>query len=176
MITCVSYALVVLTNQGSISLKNDPKTMKSDQKSLANFKAKTSFFFDNFDFPIILLAATSRDRFRKPRTGMWDELLEDLDLDEGDGPNLGASFFVGDAGGRAARNGVKADHACSDRDFASNVGVVFHTPEEYFLHEEPMVYTRNFEPSAYLGALSTEASEILRLSPQICTARELTAR
>ena len=46
---------------------------------------------------------------------MWTELLEDLGLDEGDGPDLRCSVFVGDAGGRAARNGAKADHACSDR-------------------------------------------------------------
>lgn len=46
---------------------------------------------------------------------MWDELIEDLDLDEGDGPDLKSSFYVGDAGGRAARPNAKADHACSDR-------------------------------------------------------------
>lgn len=89
--------------------------MKADQKSLAAFKAKAMAVFSHFDFPIILLAATARDRYRKPRTGMWDELLEDLDLDVGDGPDLKSSFFVGDAGGRAARNESKADHSCSDR-------------------------------------------------------------
>ncbi len=110
-----SYAIIILTNQGSVSLKNDPKTLKADQRSLAAFKAKASAVFSHFDFPIILLAATARDRYRKPRTGMWDELIEDLDLDVGDGPDLGSSFFVGDAGGRTARNEIKADHACSDR-------------------------------------------------------------
>lgn len=89
--------------------------MKSDQKSLATFKAKVGSIFSTFDFPLLLLAATSRDGYRKPRTRMWDELLEDLDLDEANGPDLEASLFVGDAGGRPARQGVKADHACSDR-------------------------------------------------------------
>lgn len=46
---------------------------------------------------------------------MWDKLLEELDLDIGDGPDLESSFFVGDAGGRAARKEIKADHSCSDR-------------------------------------------------------------
>lgn len=64
---------------------------------------------------MILLAATARDLYRKPRTGMWKELREDLDLDEGDGPDLEFSFFVGDAGGRAARTNAKADHSCVDR-------------------------------------------------------------
>lgn len=71
--------------------------------------------FSHFEFPVILLAATARDRYRKPRTGMWKALLEDLDLDESDGPDLESSFFVGDAGGRAARINAKADHSCSDR-------------------------------------------------------------
>ena len=109
------YTLVIFTNQGSVSLKNDPTTTKSDQRSLATFKTKTTAVFNHFDFPINLLAATARDRFRKPRTGMWSELLEDLDLDKDDGPDLQHSLFVGDAGGRAARTGAKADHSSCDR-------------------------------------------------------------
>ena len=46
---------------------------------------------------------------------MWDELLEEIDLDVHGGPDLPACFFVGDAGGRPARSGTKADHASSDR-------------------------------------------------------------
>ena len=110
-----SYAIVILTNQGSISLKSDPKTLKSDQRSLATFKAKVDAVFGHLDFPMILLAATGRDRYRKPRTGMWHEMLEEIDLDEGESPDLKSSFFVGDAGGRAARANAKADHSCSDR-------------------------------------------------------------
>lgn len=109
------YAIVIITNQGSVSLRNDPKAFKSDQRSLANFKAKVGSVLSHFDFPILLLAATARDGYRKPRTGTWKELLDDLDLNEGDGPDLQSSFFVGDAGGRAARTNAKADHACSDR-------------------------------------------------------------
>ena len=109
------YTIVVITNQGSVRLKTDPKTLKSDQRSLANFKTKVASVFSHFDFPVLLLAATVRDCHRKPRIGAWKELLNDLDLDEGDGPDLQSSFFVGDAGGRAARANAKADHACSDR-------------------------------------------------------------
>ena len=114
-----SYNIVILTNQGSISLKTDSKSLKSDQRSLATFKTKVNSVFGHFDFPILLLAATARDKYRKPRTGMWTELLEELDLDEGDSLDRERSFFVGDAGGRAARADVKADHACSDR-YAAN--------------------------------------------------------
>ena len=105
--------------------------------------------FGHLDFPLVLLAATGRDKYRKPRTGMWDELLEDLDLDVNNGPDLDASFFVGDAGGRPATSQFKADHSCSDRNFATNVGIEFKTPEEYFLDEAPRPYTRSFDPQTY---------------------------
>jgi hypothetical protein len=37
------------------------------------------------------------------------------------------------------------------RDLAANVGVSFHTPEEYFLREQPRPFTRNFDPTTYLS-------------------------
>ncbi|KAI4172241.1 MAG: hypothetical protein LQ343_003676 [Gyalolechia ehrenbergii] len=155
------YLISILSNQGSVGLKDDPKSVKSDQKLLSNFKSKVNSVFNQLDIPIILLAASARDRYRKPRTGMWTELLEDFDLDIGEGPDLKASFFVGDAGGRAARGAKKADHSCSDRNFAANVGIQFKTPEEYFLHEPPQPFTRAFEPTSYLHsafATSLDAS------------------
>ena len=107
--------MVILSNQGGISLRSDPKTVKSDQKRLSDFKAKVSLVFSQLDFPIAIYAATARDQYRKPRTGMWKEVLEDSDLDAGGGPDLAASFFVGDAGGRQGSRGDKGDHSCSDR-------------------------------------------------------------
>lgn len=46
---------------------------------------------------------------------MWEELLDDFDLDVDGGPNLNESIFIGDAGGRAPRNGQKGDHSGCDR-------------------------------------------------------------
>ncbi|KAI4187718.1 MAG: hypothetical protein L6R41_002620 [Letrouitia leprolyta] len=149
------YLIAILSNQGSIGLKDDPKSIKGDQKLLSNFKAKVNSVFNQLDIPIVLLAASARDRYRKPRTGMWTELIEDFDLDIGDGPDLKASFFVGDAGGRAARGAIKADYSCSDRNrnFAANLGIEYRTPEEFFLHEPTQPFTRDFDPSDYLRSL-----------------------
>ena len=105
----------MISNQGGISLKSDPKTVKSDQKRLSEFKAKVTSVLSQIDFPVTIYAATSRDKFRKPRTGMWLELLEDYDLDIGEGPDLKNSIFIGDAAGRPAVDGVKQDHSSSDR-------------------------------------------------------------
>ncbi|KAL8786091.1 MAG: hypothetical protein Q9195_008367 [Heterodermia aff. obscurata] len=147
------YIIAVLTNQGRLSLKTDSKSVKQDQRSLVVFKSKVNAVLNHFDFPIILLAATGRDKYRKPRMGMWNELLEDVDLDIDDGPDLAASFFVGDAGGRPATSGVKADHSCSDRDLATNIGIEFKTPEEFFLEEKPRSYSRIFDPREFLDQL-----------------------
>ncbi len=98
-------------------IPKEPKTLKSDLKSLSRFKTKIAAVVNQLQLPISLYAATERDRFRKPRTGMWEELREYFDLDAGEGVDLDGSLFVGDAGGRLAdvnsRSG--ADFACSDR-------------------------------------------------------------
>lgn len=96
-------------------MKSDPKTVKSDQKRLADFKTKVSAVLNQIDIPISVYAATSRDQYRKPRTGMWSELLDDYDLDAASSVDLENSFFVGDAGGREAISGGVKDHSCVDR-------------------------------------------------------------
>lgn len=104
-----------MSNQAGISLKPDPKTIKSDQKRLADFKAKVSAVLTQLDLPISVYAATSHDRYRKPRVGMWEELLEDYDLESAEAVDLDNSFFVGDAAGRLAIGGRPKDFSCGDR-------------------------------------------------------------
>lgn len=104
-----------MSNQGGISLKPDPKTVKSDQKRLADFKGKVSAVLNQLDIPITIYAATARDLYRKPRTGMWNEILDDYDLDGASSVDPENSLFVGDAGGREAVAGGVKDHSCVDR-------------------------------------------------------------
>ncbi|KAI9867300.1 MAG: hypothetical protein M1813_009578 [Trichoglossum hirsutum] len=144
------YLLVVFTNQGAVSLKSDSKTIKRDQKNLATFKGRVTASLNRLDFPIFVYAATSRDKYRKPRTGMWEEMLRDFDLN-GASLDLESSFFVGDAAGRPAIDGGSQDFSCSDRDFAANIGIQFYTPEEFFLKEPSKSFTRDFDPAMYLN-------------------------
>ncbi|KAF2184429.1 PNK3P-domain-containing protein [Zopfia rhizophila CBS 207.26] len=158
------YLVAVLSNQGGISLKGDPKTVKSDQRRLANFKTKVSAVLTQLDLPISVYAATGRDQYRKPRVGMWQELLEDYDIVPAASIDLENSFFVGDAGGREAVAGGVKDHSCVDRDFAANIGIPFRTPEEHFLQEDPRPFVRAFDPTVLLqkrAGKSTSANSTL---------------
>ncbi|XP_055003827.1 bifunctional polynucleotide phosphatase/kinase-like [Boleophthalmus pectinirostris] len=72
--------------------------------------------------------------YRKPVVGMWTHLCEKAN--ESIPVDKAQSFYVGDAAGRPenwAPGKKKKDFSCSDRCFALNIGLQFHTPEEYFL-------------------------------------------
>ncbi|KAF2266661.1 PNK3P-domain-containing protein [Lojkania enalia] len=158
------YFVAVLSNQGGISLKPNPKTVKSDQKRLGDFKGKVSAVLKQLDIPVSVYAATARDQYRKPRVGMWQQLLQDYNIESVDAVDLENSFFVGDAGGRnAVAGGAPKDHSCVDRDFAANIGIHFRTPEEHFMHEDSRPFVREFDPTNYLqegAAKSTSAVPI----------------
>jgi hypothetical protein len=44
-------------------------------------------------------------------------------------------------------------------DFADNVGIKFHTPEEYFLKEAPRTFHRTFDPTIYAGTAEDSQEE-----------------
>lgn len=105
----------MISNQGGISLKPDTKAPNASQTKLAAFKSKVTAVFQQLDFPISVYAATEKDIFRKPRIGIWNELMEDYDIHLPGDLDLQNSIFVGDAGGRDAVGGLQKDFSCSDR-------------------------------------------------------------
>ena len=101
--------IVIFSNQGGIARG---KPTKED------FMKKISSISIRLRVPLLVIAATNRDIYRKPCTGMWSHLLE-----HENGkivPKLASSFYVGDAAGRFAdwRKGmptaISSDFVCSN--------------------------------------------------------------
>ncbi|GME79065.1 unnamed protein product [[Candida] boidinii] len=142
------YLILIFTNQGGV-------VVKKGAKSVNNFTEKIEKIIDNInenikkdesleELPLLVYASTKKSKatkpseddvfgspielhtsFRKPNTGMWDEFLALIDPLEG-GVDFEESFYVGDAAGRPK------DFSDSDKNFAKNIGLKFHVPEDYF--------------------------------------------
>lgn len=83
------YKVVLLSNQLGIS---KGKPTKDD------FKQKVEDIAARLQVPLVLMAATTKSKYRKPCTGMWDHLIKfenaAVEVD------MKSSFYVGDAAGR----------------------------------------------------------------------------
>lgn len=112
------YQLVIFSNQKGIS-----KNRVSEEEIKNRFEK----LFELLGFPIFTVIAKKGDEYRKPFPKMIELLGFDVDLKN--------SFYCGDAAGR------HKDFACSDREFAHNVGIPFYTPENLFLKQEEKVFS-----------------------------------
>jgi len=52
------------------------------------------------------------------------------------------------------------------RDLASNIGINFMTPEEFFLDDEPRPFARAFDPSKHVSPVLTSKTDASKFSEQ----------
>ncbi|XP_070761471.1 bifunctional polynucleotide phosphatase/kinase [Enoplosus armatus] len=133
------YKVVFFTNQMGIAKgKLRPEV----------FKSKVEDVLTKLQLPVQVFVATGPGIYRKPVMGMWNHLCEKAN--DGVTVDKTQSLYVGDAAGRPenwAPGKKKKDFSCSDRLFALNIGLQFHTPEEYFLGWKSAPYSLpKFDP------------------------------
>jgi bifunctional polynucleotide phosphatase/kinase len=114
----IDYNIVIYTNQKGLDKK----------LGLDNFKEKIINIIQSFNVKISVFISYQDDFYRKPLTGMWDLLCENINVDSKN------SFYVGDAAGR------KNDFSNSDINFAHNIRIKFLLPEE-FIQNKVIKYT-----------------------------------
>ncbi|XP_063933480.1 bifunctional polynucleotide phosphatase/kinase-like isoform X2 [Zophobas morio] len=150
------YKIVVISNQLGITKKKVPEFF---------LKKKVAQILKAVGVPVQCFLATALDKYRKPLPGMWSlvQLYNKVNID------LSKSFFCGDAAGRPAgwEVGAKKDFSDSDRKFAFNVGLTFHTPEEFFLNAPPQPFQWK-GPDPKLLPLSTSRAPPFVLEKDSC--------
>ncbi|XP_037244475.1 LOW QUALITY PROTEIN: bifunctional polynucleotide phosphatase/kinase [Falco rusticolus] len=160
------YKLVIFTNQLGIS---------RGRLRPHDFKAKVEAVTERLGVPFQVLVATGPGIYRKPVLGMWDHLCEEANEDVT--VSVPDSFYVGDAAGRPpnwAPGRKKKDFSCSDRLFALNAELRFHTPEEFFLGWAPAPFNlptfdpRHYDPEAPL--YDPPDAPLVSTSPEVVVA------
>lgn len=161
------YKIVIFTNQAGIG---------RGRIKISEFMEKIGKVVKMYKVPIQVFISTTNSIYRKPSIKMWTTLQKDFN--QNIPIDLEHSFYVGDAAGRPDnwQPGKKKDFACSDRLFAINIGLKFHTPEEFFLSQPPVKYTMPaFDPrniiipglnSLFEGLVSSKQEMILMIGVQ----------
>lgn len=118
-----NYNIVIFSNQSKLK----------DDKLVNEFKEKIDNILNSLNLDIQVYISKKEGYFRKPLTGMYDTFIQKNNIlfvsDK--------SFYCGDAAGRIYlwKKKNKKDFSCSDRMFANNINLNFHTPELIFNNE-----------------------------------------
>jgi len=144
------YKVIIFTNQAGI---------EKNKQNPADIKGKILDLATELGFPIQAFVAAATDAWRKPNTSMWDFMIKNHN--GGVQPDFNECTFVGDAAGRAKgwKTGAAKDFSCADRTFASNIGVKFATPEEFFLGEGSVAFEwDSIDPNTVLEGIKVVAN------------------
>lgn len=118
-----NYQIVIISNQNGIS---KGKTKAED------WQGKVEDFIKKVELPITVFASLKDSPYRKPRTKLWDEFLQHIDISK--------SFYCGDAGGLPKRKiktfQISKDFSDSDLKFALNLGLKFKHRDEFIFDLE----------------------------------------
>jgi len=136
------FKLVIITNQAGIS---KGKVKEGD------VVGKIYDVCTELGFPFQVFMCIANDQYRKPGTEIFRYMIEEFN--ENIEPDLTVSFYCGDAAGRpeGVSRSKRTDHSCTDRKFAFNNNLQFHTPEALFLKmEETKDFSWGFSPLDYL--------------------------
>ena len=119
------FKVVIVSNESMDRLVKPDAIANAIKKKTGRLHA----FVRAVDVPTLVLCATAR---LVPQAGdrAWDWMA--AHANGGGAIDRAASLFVGDAAGRAATGDRPKDFSDSDRVFAANVGVPFHTETAFF--------------------------------------------
>lgn len=147
------YLIAVFTNQ-----KSEPKSAKGQEKH-NKILERMKTFIRVLNLPIFFFVATGDDKYRKPKTGMFDFFIDYLNTHFKKQKRY--IFYVGDAGGRIQ------DWSDSDKVFAENCSIKFSTPDLFFPNDDKEIrkWLSTIKPKTciiFIGAPGTGKSSFYR--------------
>lgn len=102
---------------------------------LNHTKNIVQLLIDDLEIPILIFFSTKCNRYRPPCTHLWT-LIKLYYTKKNKKLDISKSILIGNNAGRMKiSKGYKPyaiDKSCSDRSFATNIGIMFLTPEKFF--------------------------------------------
>jgi len=150
------FQIVIVTNQNGIA---------TNKTTVATVSGKIKDLAKALDIVVIAFLLKEKDHWRKPFDTVWRYFA--ANYNNGVDIDYAASFYVGDAAGRPKAwkdKKTKRDFSVSDRKFALNAGLPFHTPESFFLDEAECTKweLRGFDPVEFMERKENAPQQIAK--------------